>query len=80
MPRHKRSDRINDFHLTQIERQVALLRSVLDAATLSLTPFHPHYDAIAELETALRRVLNVLNDRPADWEEPYRVPFAGADG
>lgn len=76
MPRRKRHDRITPYHLGRIDRQAALLRQAIDEATLDLTPFEPHYDALYQLRDDLRRALNLLNDRPADWVPP-RVAWPG---
>ena len=76
-PRRKRYDKIHVHHLQQIERQVSLLRIALSQATLTLTPFRPHYDAISKLHDDLRCALNVLNDRPADNREPHVAPMQG---
>lgn len=72
----KRYDQINSFHLHEIERQVGLLKIAITSATLSLTPFRDHYDALIELDVALRRALNLLNDRPADYVKPHGQPRA----
>lgn len=71
MPRRKRYDKVNEYHLHRIERQVVLLRDALMDATLRLTPFREHYDAIIQLQTDLLTALNLLNDRPADYQEPH---------
>lgn len=70
MPRRKRHEKIHAYHLNRIDRQACLLRLEIDQATLRLTPFRPHYDALSELNANLRRALNLLNDRPADWVQP----------
>ncbi|TWG94097.1 hypothetical protein L598_003900000060 [Mesorhizobium sp. J18] len=78
MPRRKRHEKVSGYHIDRIERQARLMRIVLDEARLSLIPFKPHHDAIAEYNGATRRLLNILNDRPADWEEPHRGPMSGS--
>jgi hypothetical protein len=52
------------------------LRVELQDAQLSLTPFREHYEAIAELHGHIRRALNVLNGRPAEFEEPHAAPMS----
>lgn len=76
MARTKRHEKISGLDLRDIERQVGLLRIQLSHATLSLVPFRPHYDAISELNSDLTKALNLLNDRPADYQEPHHAPFS----
>lgn len=77
MPRRRRYDAINDFHLQQIDRAAWLLGEELSAAQLSLKPFCPHYDALTALHADIRRALNLLNNRPADYEPPHQAPMSG---
>lgn len=77
MPRRRRHEKISDYHLGQIERQVSLLEIELGNATLTLAPFCTHYNAIADLNGHLRAALNLLNDRPADYVRPHRAPMSG---
>lgn len=77
MPRRKRYDKIHVHHLQQIERQVSLLRIALSQATLTLTPFRPHYDGSSKLQDDLRCA---LNDRPADYREPHVAPMSRERG
>ncbi|MGE0282723.1 MAG: hypothetical protein AB7P20_19220 [Rhizobiaceae bacterium] len=76
MPHRRRYDTINEYHLHRIERQALLLRIALADADLRLTPFRPHSDAIAVLRGDLAKAINLLNDRPADYEEPHHAPFS----
>lgn len=71
MPRRKRRDTINEYHLDKIERQSSLLGITAQEAEASLTPFRPHYDALHEMRKAIRRALNVLNGRDPDHIEPH---------
>ncbi|UCI23666.1 hypothetical protein [Mesorhizobium sp. B2-8-5] len=77
MPRHRRHDDISQSHLLAIEQQMHSLNRVLDAATLSLTPFRPHYDAIGVLKKQMREAVNLLKDRPIDYERPHAAPMSG---
>lgn len=76
MARAKRHDSISQYHLDLIDRKISLLEIELGAAQLSLKPFSPHYDAISSLKQDLRKALNLLNDRPADYEEPHAAPMS----
>jgi hypothetical protein len=76
MPRRRRLETINEYHLDRIQRQIGLLRSMLEDADRRLAPFRPHSDAIAGLRRDLVTALNLLNDRPADYEEPHAAPFS----
>lgn len=67
MPRRKRRDRINEYHLQRVERQVSLLRTVISDATLGLTLSCPHSQALMQLRTDLLKAVNLLNNRPADY-------------
>lgn len=77
MPRRRRHDDISQGHLMAIEEQMRSLDRALDAATLSLTPFRPHYDAIGVLKTQMREALNLLKDRPIDYRQPHAAPMSG---
>lgn len=77
MPRRRRRDDISQAHLLAIEAQMRSLDGALDAATLSLTPFRPHYDAIGVLKKQMREALNLLKDRPIDYERPHAAPMSG---
>lgn len=76
MARSKRSEKIPGSLLAQIDRQVGQLRILTRQAMVSLAPFRPHYDAIHELNQDLTKALNLLNDRPADHEEPHHPPLS----
>jgi hypothetical protein len=49
----------------------------MQAAQLALKPFRAHWDAIDALHGDLRKAINLLNDRPADWERPHQSPMSG---
>jgi hypothetical protein len=69
MVRRKRREEIDEYHLHRIDDAISVLRSATYHATLTLKPFKPHYDAIDDLERQAKRTLNVLNGRPADYED-----------
>ena len=77
MPRRKHHDKIKQYDLDDIDRQMVSLRRALDRAALSLTPFRAHDEAISELKVAMHRCMNLLNDRPADYVEPLAAPTQG---
>lgn len=76
MPRRKRHLKINSYDLQQIDQQIGLLRIATRRAQISLTPLREHYNALSELDGALHRALNLLNDRPADYREPHHAPMS----
>jgi hypothetical protein len=76
MVRRKRRDKINEYHLGEIDRALCKLRRAADAATLRLTPFKPHYDAIVDLHDQARRTLNILNDRDPEYVAPHNAPMS----
>ncbi|TPI39325.1 hypothetical protein FJW07_14210 [Mesorhizobium sp. B3-1-9] len=78
MPRRRRHDDISEGQLALIERQMFSLDRALDSAQLSLTPFKPHYDAISGLKKHMREAMNLLMDRPIDYERPHAAPMSGA--
>ncbi|MBZ9999629.1 MULTISPECIES: hypothetical protein [unclassified Mesorhizobium] len=77
MPRRKRHETISSYHLGLVERQAWLLTKELREAQLALKPFTPHWEAIDQLHQDMRRALNLLNDRPADYERPHMAPMSG---
>jgi hypothetical protein len=77
MARYNRRDDISEYHLSRIDRQMALLRIALDDAQLSLTPFKPHYDAITGFKDRMREATNLLMDRPIDYQRPHAAPMSG---
>ncbi|RTM07525.1 MAG: hypothetical protein EKK31_11260 [Hyphomicrobiales bacterium] len=77
MPRHRRRDDISEGHLWAIEQKMHSLDAVLDAASLSLTPFRPHYDAIGALKQQMREAVNLLRDRAIDYQRPHGAPMTG---
>jgi hypothetical protein len=77
MPRHRRRDDISEGHLWAIEQKMHSLDMALDAASLSLTPFRPHYDAIGVLKQQMREAVNLLRDRPVDYQRPHAAPMSG---
>lgn len=78
MPRYRRHDEISEYHRSRIERQAWLLTRELRDTQLSLKPFRQHWDAIDQLNRDINRALNLLNDRPADWERPHQAPMSGS--
>ena len=76
MPRRRRSNTVSEYHLDRIERQASLLRILLEDASRDLEPFEPHHEAIAGLRRDLVKALNLLHDRPADYEAPHAAPFS----
>lgn len=77
MPRRRRHDDISEGQLALIERHIFSLGAALDRAQLSLTPFKPHYDAISDLKRHMREAMNLLMDRPIDYERPHAAPMSG---
>ena len=77
MPRRRRHDDISEGHLWAIEQKMHSLDMALDAASLSLTPFRPHYDAIGVLKQQMREAMNLLRDRPIDYQRPHAAPISG---
>ncbi|TIN40402.1 MAG: hypothetical protein E5Y10_09295 [Mesorhizobium sp.] len=76
MPRHRRHEQISEYHLANIERQASLLKRDLRDAQLALKPFHEHWEVLDRLHGDLKRALNLLNGRPADWERPHAAPMS----
>lgn len=76
MVRRNRDEKISEYHLGQIDRACFKLNMATDAAQLALKPFRAHWDAIDELNTAMKRAINLLNDRPADYEQPHAAPMS----
>ncbi|RWI14448.1 MAG: hypothetical protein EOQ92_28870 [Mesorhizobium sp.] len=71
-----RRRRISEYHLARIERQACLLKHELRDAQLALKPFVEHWEVIIQLHRDINRALNVLNGRPADYEEPHAAPMS----
>ncbi|CAH2409358.1 hypothetical protein [Mesorhizobium escarrei] len=76
MPRYRRRETISEYHLAKIERQATLLQRELRDAQLALKPFREHWEAVDRLHGDLKRALNLLNGRPADWERPHAAPMS----
>lgn len=76
MPRTRRYDKINGYHLEKVERQAWLLEKEARDAQRMLTPFREHEEALSQLIVDMRRCLNVLHGRPADYVEPHRGPMS----
>ena len=68
MPRRKRHYEISEYPLQRIERQVSLLESAIADATLRVTLFCPHGEPLMQLRSNLRIAVNLLNNRPADYD------------
>lgn len=77
MPRRKRSEALNAFHISEIERKSSSLEIALRQAQTKVRPFSPHYEATSAACDDLRKLVNLINDRPADYVEPRRGPGAG---
>ena len=43
---------------------------------IALKPFREHWDAIYHLHRDIKRALNLLNGRPAEFEEPHFAPMS----
>jgi hypothetical protein len=69
MARHKRYPEINGIDLRAIEERAEKLLAAGRVAMTNLVPSGPHYAAVLELNRAAVRALNVLNGRPADYED-----------
>ncbi len=80
MPRRRRHDKISEYHLQAIERQVGHLKAEVAQASLSLTPFRLHYDTLRELNAAVDRALNLLHGRPGDYQKPHASLMSRASG
>ncbi|MER8555128.1 hypothetical protein NKH37_23575 [Mesorhizobium sp. M1217] len=76
MPRYRRHEEISEFHLAKIEWQAWLLTVELRDAQLALKPFCAHWETIDQLHRDMRKALNLLNNRPADYEEPHFAPMS----
>lgn len=76
MPRRRRCDKINGLDFAAIKERAGMLDLALANACLSLAPFEPHYDAILVARTHLVELINVLQDRPAEWREPHAAPMS----
>ncbi|MER8407796.1 hypothetical protein NKH16_24425 [Mesorhizobium sp. M1307] len=76
MPHRRRHEQISEYHIAKIERQAWLLTVELRDAQLSLKPFHEHWDVIDRLHGDIKRAINLLNGRPADYEEPHFAPMS----
>lgn len=72
MPRRKRSESLNAFHISEIERRCSSLEIALREAQTKVRPFSPHYEATSVACDDLRKLVNLINDRPADYVEPRR--------
>lgn len=78
MPRRRRYEKIHPLSLSRVERQITLLEIELSRAAESIAPSKPHYEAVYALLDDLRRAVNILNDRSADYHKPYAAPFSRA--
>ena len=71
MPRRKRYDKIQSYDLQKVERQAALLRIAIEEAERSMIVFCPHTEALFGLREAMRRTINIVNDRDPDYRPPH---------
>ncbi|MER8995893.1 hypothetical protein [Mesorhizobium sp. M0678] len=76
MPHPRRHEAVSEYHLAKIERKAWLLTVELRDAQLSLKPFGEHWEAIDHLQRDIKRALDLLNNRPADYEEPHFAPMS----
>ena len=60
MPRKRKYDAVNEFHIEQIARRAGLLRTDLDEALNTVKPFNEHYNALSELRAATLRCEAIL--------------------
>ena len=72
MPRQKLHPKIYPTDLQRIEDACRSVERAISHAVIGLTPFETHYNALSELGDALRRAVNILNDRDPDYREPHR--------
>ena len=61
---------VSGYHAEKIERQADLLQIAITDASLGMSPFCPHGEALAKLRKDLRTAVNVLNNLPADYHRP----------
>ena len=71
MPRRKRDNTIRSHDLHKVERQAALLRIAIEEAERSMIVFCPHTEALFGLREAMRRTINIVNDRDPDYRPPH---------
>jgi hypothetical protein len=69
MARHKRYPNISISDLHEIEASAEKLKAAGRRAMTNLAPAGSHYAAVLELNQAAARTLNILNGRPADYED-----------
>ena len=76
MARHKRYEKINGSDLREIEACADKPKAAGQRAMRNLAPSGPHYAAVLELNQQAVRTLNVLNDRPEEYEGPHHAPMS----
>ena len=72
MPRQKPHPKVYPTDLQRIEDACRSVEHAISHADIGLTPFGIHYNALSELREAMRRAVNILNDRDPDYQEPHR--------
>jgi hypothetical protein len=66
MPRKRKHDKVNEYHIEEIRRCAAKLRTGLDEAANFVKPFSEHYDALIDLRAAALRCEAILRGLPPD--------------
>lgn len=74
--RKRRFAKLHDPDREAIERAATMLQDAMRNAKMSLVAFNEHYTALHELGDAMRVALNIINDRPPDYEPPTVAPAA----
>ena len=71
MPGRKRlKQEVSSYHAERIERQAALLQIAIRDASIGMSPFCPHGEALGQLLKDLRTAVNIVNNLPADYHRP----------
>ncbi len=65
--RKKLRSEIYQSHFMEIERRVHVLESAMSNASIGLSTYTPHGEAIMQLRKDLRKAINVLGNRPPDY-------------
>jgi hypothetical protein len=72
--RKRRYAKLHDADRQAIEQAAAKLLDAMRNAKMNLVAFDEQYTALHELGSAMRVALNVINDRPRDYEPPNVAP------